>query len=300
MIARSRSKLKRIHDRLKGAIRNILDMTKTQQPEIDYASLISLSNSSRADAIKTMDDLSRRLNKPSSTSVARKRKSASSSTSSSSSKSKSKSKSESKPKDVQEPKDAQKKTQGSESDSRKSDKVKASSGHHRKDAKTGKAIQKPKSTAPSTSTSLSSHPQASKQTRSTDSRKQKRAEKEERQEAANRVGALPPNVAAASSSSSSSPTPRKLRKPPADAKAPNRISYASMSSDSTKLGEIPLRRSRLAWDPEAGDFEYGFRPVYPLHAPPRPAAVAAVAEDRAPGFFRRVFGGGGGGAREKE
>ena len=60
-----------------------------------------------------------------------------------------------------------------------------------------------------------------------------------------------------------------------------------MSSGSTKLGEIPLRRSRLVWNPDVDDFEYGFRPVYPLHAP------QPVTEER-PGFFRRMFG-----AREK-
>ena len=268
MKARSRSKLKHILDKLKGAIRNILDMTKTQQPEIDYASLISLSNSSRVDAIKTMDDLSRRLNKPSSISLPVKKTSGSSSTSSSSSRSKRKV--------VQEDKDAHK----PKSKSSKNKKTKESSHRHQKAAKASKAVRKPNSKSTSSSSSSPSHYSASRQ-------KPPRGPPKQRAEDDDRVGDLPLGSPGASASASASAGPRKLKKAAPDARTPNRISYISMSSGSTKLGEIPLRRSRLVWNPDADDFEYGFRPVYPLHVP------QPVTEER-PGFFRRMFG-----AREK-
>ena len=264
MKARSRSKLKDILDKLKGAIRNILDMTKTQQPEIDYASLVTLSNSSRAEAIKTMDDLSRRLNKSSSTSLPAKRKPAPSSTSSSSSKSKHKV--------APGRKDAHKTKQNEPS---KDMKTKESSHRHQKTAKSKKAMRKPSPKSTTSSSSSPSYPSASKQ-------KRPRGPPKQRPETDDRVGDLSLDPAGAGASTA----PHKLRKPAPNAGTPNRISYISMSSDSTKLGEIPLRRSRLVWNPDADDFEYGFRPVYPLHAP-------QLVTER-PGFFRRMFG-----AREK-
>ncbi|KAK9412847.1 hypothetical protein SUNI508_12356 [Seiridium unicorne] len=50
------------------------------------------------------------------------------------------------------------------------------------------------------------------------------------------------------------------------ARMPNRISYISMSSDSTKLGEIPQRRSRLVRRSGASSLEeYSIQPIYPLY-----------------------------------
>lgn len=64
--SRSRSKIRHILDRLKASILNLLSMAKTQHPVLDYESLMSLSNSSRVDAIKAMDQLSQRLSSSSS------------------------------------------------------------------------------------------------------------------------------------------------------------------------------------------------------------------------------------------
>jgi hypothetical protein len=66
---------------------------------------------------------------------------------------------------------------------------------------------------------------------------------------------------------------------------PNRISFVSVSSDSTKLGEIPYRRSRLVRISDSSSLnEYNVQPVYPLHPyqpPPREKH----------GLLRRIFGG---------
>lgn len=60
--AAARSSLKRIIKRLTSAMTRLLRvMTRTQSPAIDYRSLRSLSNSSRLDAVRTINDLSRRL-----------------------------------------------------------------------------------------------------------------------------------------------------------------------------------------------------------------------------------------------
>ncbi|KAF4824600.1 hypothetical protein CGCTS75_v010033 [Colletotrichum tropicale] len=60
--AAARSSLKRVIKRLTSAMTRLLRvMTRTQSPAIDYRSLKSLSNSSRLDAVRTINDLSRRL-----------------------------------------------------------------------------------------------------------------------------------------------------------------------------------------------------------------------------------------------
>ncbi|KAK7963845.1 hypothetical protein PG996_008469 [Apiospora saccharicola] len=59
--APSKAAIRRILDRLKAAIKNLLSMVKTQKPALDYQSLMSLSNASRVDAIRTMEHLSMRL-----------------------------------------------------------------------------------------------------------------------------------------------------------------------------------------------------------------------------------------------
>ncbi|KAH8652545.1 hypothetical protein BX600DRAFT_441410 [Xylariales sp. PMI_506] len=76
--SRSRSTLRRILDKLKSAIVNLLSLAKTQNPVIDYESLISLSNASRVDAISTMERLSRRLSNSPSQGVRKRDSSASS------------------------------------------------------------------------------------------------------------------------------------------------------------------------------------------------------------------------------
>ncbi len=245
MQASSRSKLKRISDRLKGAIIDILNMSKTQQPTIDYASLVSLSNSSRVDAIKTMDELSHRLHKPSSGSLARKRKSSSSSSSSSPS-----SNSKNAPRHKSADTTANKPNKGG----------KPPDFNQRKTRKAGQIAQIPGSSLSQYSSTEHMHP--------------KKVSKPVEDDY---VGAL--------RNSSASPRLRTSGGPGAQ----NRISYLSMSSDSTKLGEIPFRRSRLVRNADNDEFEYSYRAIYPLNGH-RP-----ITEEKSGGFFKRLFG-----TREKD
>ncbi|KAK7738433.1 hypothetical protein SLS62_011388 [Diatrype stigma] len=220
-------------------------MSKTQQPSIDYASLISLSNSSRVDAIKTMDELSHRLSKSSRSSLGGKKKASPSSPSSTSSSSKSK------------PSQKDKSSKKMAGDKGKGGKTK-SPPDHRQGKKAGKAARNPSET-PSHDASPKHVLHKTERTKPTGK---------------DHVGELRnPTV-----------SPRLPRRTAETTKAPKRISYLSMSSGSTKLGEIPIRRSRLVWNPDDEDFEYGYRPVYPLHAASKP-----VTEERA-GFFKRLFG----------
>ncbi|KAK7434004.1 hypothetical protein CaCOL14_005289 [Colletotrichum acutatum] len=62
----ARSSVRRVIKRLTSATTNLLHlMTRGQNPLIDYQSLKTLSNSSRVDAVKAINDLSRRLSTPS-------------------------------------------------------------------------------------------------------------------------------------------------------------------------------------------------------------------------------------------
>ncbi|KAK1978127.1 hypothetical protein LZ30DRAFT_599825 [Colletotrichum cereale] len=68
--AAARSSLRKVIKRLASAMTRLLHlMTRGQKPVIDYNSLKTLSNSSRVDAVKTIKDLSRRLNDPSLNSI---------------------------------------------------------------------------------------------------------------------------------------------------------------------------------------------------------------------------------------
>lgn len=195
-----------------------------------------------------MDELSHRLSKPSSSSLGGKRKSSSSPSSSSSSSSPS-SKSKTAPKN-RGSKTKTKDTQGGK---------KSKDSNQEKANKIRKAAHNP--------SSIPSHDLNSKG---------KHQKEITRPAEDDHVGDL--RISTISSN---------LRRTTDTARSPKRISYLSMSSGSTKLGEIPIRRSRLVWNSDEDDFEYGYRPVYPLHTS-KPAP-----EERA-GFFKRLFG-----AREK-
>ncbi|KAK1594061.1 uncharacterized protein LY79DRAFT_513272 [Colletotrichum navitas] len=68
--AAARSSLRKVIKRLTSAMTRLLHLiTRGQKPVIDYHSLRTLSNSSRIDAVKTIKDLSRRLNATSSNSI---------------------------------------------------------------------------------------------------------------------------------------------------------------------------------------------------------------------------------------
>ncbi|KAK3297566.1 uncharacterized protein B0H64DRAFT_127171 [Chaetomium fimeti] len=82
--ARAVSALDRVLKKLKGAITNLLRLSsKKDGLDLDYQSLMSLSNGSRTEAIKAIDSLSRRLSNPSRSSAASSKTRASSKTSSS-------------------------------------------------------------------------------------------------------------------------------------------------------------------------------------------------------------------------
>lgn len=207
-------------------------MAKTQTPAIDYESLMSLSNSSRVDAIRTMDQLSQRLS--SSSSLLRENRRPISSGSSSTSRK------GSKQSPTREPKQGRNAAAA----------VDVPNRHRSKVTKRDESLVQ--------STSKFPHNEGRKMTkkRSRSSHNQSRSETP---------------VSPATSDTSRT-------------RIPNRISFISVSSDSTKLGEIPYRRSRLVRISDSSSLEdYNVQPIYPLHpyqTPPR--------EKR--GLLRRIFG----------
>lgn len=230
-IAVSKSRLRRITGSLKAALISILHMSKTQQPVIDYGSLSALSNASRIDAIRTMDDLSQRLHKPSSTSLK-------------STRSKKSTSSESKP----------------HSNRRSSGKKIVSEQHQ---ASTRKDYNHQK-TAPRDPLRDHVHSPTSGRASSKPDKPPK-----------------PPAHRAAAEKK-----PGKLIKPKMDYEelvANQRVSYISISSDSTKLGEIPYRGSRLFKHPprDAGD-SINQRATFPLYTYQAP-------QQEKVGLFRRLF-----------
>ncbi|RYP13993.1 hypothetical protein DL767_010463 [Monosporascus sp. MG133] len=216
-------------------------MTKTRKASIDYASLVSLSNSSRIDAIKTMDELSHRLNGSPSSSVGRKKKASSSSTSS--------------PPPSSNPKSTRK-HKSHESTVKKS----KQGGKDSADSKLRKPNKENK--IPREPDSMLSHGWSWKQKNPKETTKQAKDN--------------PPK-----DSRYSTGAPELGRT--TDPRSRNRNSFWSMSTDSTKLGEIPPRRSRLTRNPDSDGKEYGYRPTYPLHAP-KPATGEKG------GLFKRLFG----------
>ncbi|RYP20083.1 hypothetical protein DL765_003009 [Monosporascus sp. GIB2] len=216
-------------------------MAKTRKASIDYASLVSLSNSSRIDAIKTMDELSHRLSGSSSSIVGRKKKTSSSSTSS--------------PPSSSNPKSSRKHKRH-ESTAKKSKQGGKDSADSkvRKLSKDNKVAREPES--------MLSYGWSWRQTTP--------------KEAAKQAKDNPPKD---SRNSAGAPELRRTTDP----SSRNRNSFWSMSTDSTKLGEIPPRRSRLTRNPDSGEKEYGYRPTYPLHAP-KPATGEKS------GLFKRLFG----------
>jgi len=64
---------------------------------------------------------------------------------------------------------------------------------------------------------------------------------------------------------------------------PQRISYISISTDSTNLGEIPERKWRRHHHGDTSSDDYSFAPVYPL----KPYQTPEVKERRFWGIFRR-------------
>ncbi|KAK7935088.1 hypothetical protein PG985_000583 [Apiospora marii] len=223
--APSKAAIRRILDRLKAAIMNLLGMVKTQKPALDYASLMSLSNASRVDAIRTMEQLSLRLSSSSSLFHEHRRPVSRSSTGIGKKKAR---------------------RQASE------------------DTDSGVSREKPRGRR---------HAEAGSSDDSTNGRSsgQRRSGKE------------PQDAGVHHSKHSRS---RLIKEDPEARHDQHRISYMTASTDSTKLGEIAHRRSRLVYSSDGSQVDgYNVRPVYPLHAYTSPAPK----EKR--GFLRRVFGG---------
>ncbi|KAK3373715.1 hypothetical protein B0T24DRAFT_679124 [Lasiosphaeria ovina] len=213
------SALGRILKKLRAAIANLLRFSSTKQGlDLDYQSLMSLSNSSRVDAIKAIDRLSRRLDSPSRSSVVT---SSSKTSSSPSASSRHKRHSSSSPDEA---------PRKSKTASPESTPKKASSSSSSKD---GKAVGKPKPE------SRAKNPPAEKSRPAAKTSHRRTGSGEKR---------APP------------PAPPETAPP-----LPNRISFISISTDSTKLGEIPERKLRRRYPAaDSSSDEYNVAPMYPL------------------------------------
>ncbi|KAH8887455.1 hypothetical protein GQ53DRAFT_809130 [Thozetella sp. PMI_491] len=216
--AHAKSALGRILKKLKAAIHNLLHSSSSNQ-HLDFESLMALSNSSRIDAISTIDQLSQRLgsSRSSVASVASKGSSPSRHKRHHSSSSVASSK-------------------GSEARLRKSSRETSKEGKPKSSQKLTKGESKPLGSP--------------KSDRRTHSR-----------------------------STSGASTSR----------AQNRLSMATISSDSTRLGEVPEGKRRLRYmATDSSSEEYNITAVYPLrpYYPPQPE----VKEKRFWGLFRRRSG----------
>lgn len=233
---KSLSALGRVIQKLNAAIANLMrTASKSQGAALDYQSLMSLSNSSRLQAIKTFDQLSRRLDSKSSrSSVASTTSSKSSRTSRSSSSKASKSTSSS-----------------------KSSSASKSSGSGKRETKTSKK-----------------HVHADRRDPRTRGH-ERMSERPLRLEMSIATPLLDSMDHSLEPSASSS-----LRRRPSFA---NRFSLISMSSDSTRLGEIPERKWHRRHEISGGGLEEYNTPVmYPVR-PYQPQ----VKERRFLGLFRR-------------
>ncbi|KAK8110966.1 uncharacterized protein PG998_007423 [Apiospora kogelbergensis] len=219
--APSKAAIRRILEKLKAAIMNLLGMVKTQKPVLDYESLMSLSNASRVDAIRTMEQLSLRLGSSSSLFHEHRRPISGS------------------------------RRGGSDS------------GSDRKKARR----QRSRETDSDASGESSRSRRHAGATSSGERTRSKRPRQKSPKKAEHDSGTL---------------HDRHSRYDQ------HRISYLTTSSDSTKLGEIAHRRSRLVYSSDGSQVDgYTVRPVYPLHAYMAPAPK----EKR--GFLKRIFGGRG-------
>ena len=234
--SKAHSSLGRVIQKLNAAIANLIrTASRGHGAGLDYQSLMSLSNSSRSQAIKTFDQLSRRLDSKSSrSSVASTTSSKSSRTSKSSSSKASKTTSSSKSSAV-----------SKSSDSGRRKKSKASKKHDHADHKESRRKDAER---------LSERPLRLEMSIATP---------------------LLDSMDRSLEHSASNP----LRRRPSFA---NRFSLISMSSDSTRLGEIPERKWHRRHESPGGSLEYNTPVMYPVR-PYQPQ----VKERRFLGLFRR-------------
>ncbi|KAK4127716.1 hypothetical protein N657DRAFT_565588 [Parathielavia appendiculata] len=250
--ARAITALDRILKRLRNAIRSLLHLSGKRQHslDLDYRSLMSLSNASRTGAIKAIDGLSRRLASPSRISVASPSTKASS--------------------------------KGFSSRGERESQSRAGSATH-KSLTARKPLKKPKREGSPSKKS----PLAVKGVKGT--KKATKGEPERARKSLPFSSAPPPISPEKEAQMQTSQVMRSSAKSPEASKTktavPNRISILSFSSDSTKLGEIPERkwRSMMHYSPKDPDAdEYNVRPMFPL----KPYTVE-VRERRFFGLFNR-------------
>lgn len=230
--AKAKSALSRVLKKLRAAIANLMRIaSKNQKPVLDYNSLMSLSNASRVDAIRAIDQLSHRLG-----STPSRRSLASSSASSSASRHK------------------RQKSSSTTSTSSQHAEV----GPSRKDSR----VKKEQDTA-----RRKVHSHKSKEDMA----------KDERRSSSQTHGASTRAHGHSHGRSDSGSSGGAVH---------HRVSLISVSTDSTKLGEIPERkwRPRLEYYDNSSDAssEYNVRPTYPLKP-----YKAEVKERRFWGLFRR-------------
>lgn len=284
--ARAISALEKILKRIRVTVAKMLRLSKEQNPVLDYNSLMSLSNTSRIEAIKTIDNLSRRLG---------------SNNTSRASMSYTSSSKPPPPTPRHRDKDQSIHPHGSTTSSttapkqRNKSPIMSSSPKKKRSAKANDETSskvKPEAATKfrDASTSRSKGEGVSSQTKG-DGPKVKRADslptlKEEKP--------LPsrPKPTVEFEAPPSPPPKMEIfpqRRPIGIAQriaaaADNRISFASFTSDSTKLGEIPERKSRSRYYTPAspGADQYNVPPLYPL----RPYKVEAKEK----GFWGGLFG----------
>ncbi|KUI71655.1 hypothetical protein VM1G_06652 [Cytospora mali] len=241
--SKSRSALSKVLKKLNAAIAKLMRLaSQSQTPAFDYQSLMTLSNSSRVQAIKTFDQLSHRLgSKPSGGSAA--------STASSSK--------------TARPSTTAKTTKSSRSKASKSTSSSATSKpdrHHKKGPRV------PRANGDGSSDARKPEPKDSR-----------------RDDGLTGTSRTPVPTTPVPDLATNGNDDRVGGTLGRRASLMNRFSFASMSSDSTRLGEIPERKWHRRYDPLDGSLdEYNTPIMYPLR-PYQPQAK----ERKFLGLFRR-------------
>ncbi|KAK0720491.1 hypothetical protein B0H67DRAFT_192203 [Lasiosphaeris hirsuta] len=277
MVTRAVSALNRILKKIRSTVTNVLRISsKEQSPVLDYESLMTLSNLSRAEAIKTIDHLSRRLG-------------SSSSRASVAPSSPKPTKSLPAPPPPPSPASPRQKSRLSHSPDTASTKRRSKTSEMPRSPKKKRSVVKEHREAKEAKAEKEVKSAGSKETlKSTTSKETLRA--------ATSKDTLKPatsketlNAEVTSPPAWPTPEPRSHLRPQATPErmataAQNRLSLMSFASDSTKLGEIPERkwRPRYYVSIDTSAEEYNVAPLYPLR-PYRP-------EPREKSFWGGWFG----------
>jgi len=326
--ARAISSLDRILKRIRVTVINLLRLSsKEPSPVLDYDSLMSLSNTSRIEAIKTINRLSRRLESASPSRVSTTYTSTSTSTvktpspstppqahpsrqkghsshrsSHSSSQHSTTTSNKKRDKSPAAPSSPKKKKSSTKVKADMPAKVKADAGPKPRDEP---KLARPREEAPSSKPKEekftkpkddAGHPTRPKEDVDTTATAQPRQDK-------NKPSTSAPTKTRPSTTiefEETTPPPSQRTDPNIPARRPvglaarvaaaadNRISIASFTSDSTKIGEIPDRKpgSRYYAPASPGSDQYNVAPLYPL----RPYRVEPSGKGGERGFWGGLFG----------